>query len=269
MSTPSRSVSRPSSRTFKPDAVCVAAVDLAREAAEETAGLMGVGEHLGTVAEAERVVTHHFACPHPGYRGWRWSVTLVRASRAKVPTVNEVVLLPGEGALRALDWIPYADRIQAGDVTPGLLMPTPDDDPRLEPGFTGGEAAGESDPADEAELRTVVAELGLGRERVLSLAGRDEATERWLHGDGGPDNQLTKLAPDVCETCGFFVRLKGDLGILFGACANEYSPSDAHVVSVDHGCGAHSNVPSPSNDEELPAPAWETIEWDEPISLFD
>jgi hypothetical protein len=148
-------------------------------------------------------------------------------------------------------------------------MPTPDDDPRLEPGFTGGENAADADPADEGELRTVVAELGLGRERVLSLVGRDDATERWLKGDGGPDNQLTKLAPDVCETCGFFVRLQGSLGVLFGACANQYAASDGHVVSVDHGCGAHSNVSPGEAAEELPAPAWETIEWDAPISLFD
>ena len=45
------------------------------------------------------MVTHFFACPHPGYQGWRWSVTVARASRAKVVTVDEVVLLPGEGAL--------------------------------------------------------------------------------------------------------------------------------------------------------------------------
>ena len=267
MSTPS--ASRSSSRSVKPDAICVAAVDLARAAAVETAGLMGVGEHVGVLAEADRVVTHLFECLHPGYRGWRWSVTVVRASRAKVPTVNEVVLLPGEGALRAADWVPWADRILAGDVAPGLLMPTPDDDPRLEPGFTGGEDAADTDPAETSDLRVVVAELGLGRERVLSLEGRDQATERWLRGDGGPDNQMTKLAPDVCASCGFFVRLQGDLGGLFGACANEYSPSDAHVVSVDHGCGAHSNVSSGINIEELPAPVWETIEWDEPISLFD
>ena len=73
----------------------------------------------------------------------------------------------------------------------------------------------------------------------------------------------------MCETCGFFVRLDGSLGLLFGACANAYSPSDARVVSVDHGCGAHSSVVAETKAEELPAPAWETIAWDEPISLFD
>ena len=60
----------------------------------------GSGEHLGVLAEADRVVHHLFACPHPGYRGWTWSVTLVRAARAKMPTVNEVVLLPGPESLR-------------------------------------------------------------------------------------------------------------------------------------------------------------------------
>ena len=85
----------PSTRSIKPDPACLAAVDQARAAAEETAGVMGVGDHLGAQADDDRVVSHFFGCPHPGYRGWRWSVTVVRASRAKIITINEVVLLPG------------------------------------------------------------------------------------------------------------------------------------------------------------------------------
>jgi hypothetical protein len=257
------------SRTIKPDAICLAATDLAREAARESAGAMGVGEYLGAVAEDDRVVTHLFACTHPGYQGWRWSVTLVRASRAKVPSVNEVVLLPGEGALMPPPWIPWAERIEPGDVTPGLLMPSPDDDPRLEPGYTGGEDAADTTPAEASQIRAVVAELGLGRERVLSVLGRDEAAERWLAGDGGPDNQMTKLAPATCDTCAFFVRLRGSLGSIFGVCTNVYSAADGSVVSVDHGCGAHSNLLSDPRAAELPAPVWDTIEWDDAGSLFD
>ncbi|WP_446917365.1 DUF3027 domain-containing protein, partial [Klebsiella pneumoniae] len=26
-------------------------------------------------------MTHLFECPHPGYRGWRWAVTMSRALR--------------------------------------------------------------------------------------------------------------------------------------------------------------------------------------------
>jgi hypothetical protein len=45
--------------------------------------------------------------------------------------------------------------------------------------------------------------------------------------------------------------------------------SDGTVVSVNHGCGAHSNV-QPDDQADQPAPpVWDTIEWDAPISLFD
>jgi hypothetical protein len=258
-----------STGTTKPDAACLAAVDLARAATGETAGVMGVGKYLGAQADDTRVVSHLFACPHPGYPGWRWSVTVVRAARSRVVTTNEVVLLPGEGALQAKEWVPWAERIQPRDVTPGVLLPSSGDDPRLEPGYTGGEDAANPDPAELSLIRSVVAELGLGRERVLSAEGRDEAAQRWLAGEGGPDNPLSRLAPDVCETCGFFVRLQGTLGTLFGICANAFSVSEGTVVSVDHGCGAHSNVLADERADETAAPIWDTIEWDAPISLFD
>jgi Protein of unknown function (DUF3027) len=258
-----------STGTTQPDAACLAAVDLGRTAAEEAAGVIGVGDYLGAQAEDTRVVSHFFACPHPGYQGWRWSVTVARAARARAVTVDEVVLLPGEGALQPKDWLPWAERIQPRDVTPGVLLPSSDDDARLEPGYTGGDDAANPEPAELSLVRTVVAELGLGRERVLSADGRAEAAQRWLMGEAGPDNLLSRLAPDVCETCGFFVRLRGGLGTLFGVCANAFSVSDGTVVSVDHGCGAHSNVQAEDQVDKLPPPVWDTIEWETPISLFD
>ncbi len=36
--------------------------------------------------------------------------------------------------------------------------------------------------------------------------------------------------------------MAGALRRAFGVCANEWSPSDGRVVSLDHGCGAHSEV---------------------------
>jgi len=249
------------------DPACAAAVDLARSAALARADVIGVGEHLGVLGEDTRVVTHLFACLHPGYPGWRWSVTVARAARARVVTVNEVCVVPGEGALLAPPWVPWSDRIEAGDVTPGVLMPTPDDDPRVEAGFTGGDAARDSDPAEWAQLRAVVAELGLGRERVLSAYGRDEAADRWEAGPGGPHNSMTHQAPGSCQTCAYFVRLSGSLGRQFGVCANEYSPRDASVVTVDHGCGAHSDVTEPQRGVDLPRPVWDTLSVDD--LLFD
>lgn len=251
----------------EPDAACAAAVELARAAALRRSGVLEVGDHVGVVAEGTRVATHLFECLHPGYPGWNWTVTVARASRARVVTVSEVTLKPAEGALLAPAWVPWSDRIAAGDVAPGVLMPTPDNDPRVEAGFTGGETARDEDPAEWAQTRAVVAELGLGRERVLSSYGRDEAVERWLSGEGGPDNAMTAQAPAECETCAYFVPLAGTLGRAFGVCANEYSPTDGSVVSRDHGCGAHSDVVEASRAEELPRPVWDTIDVDS--NLFD
>ena len=250
---------------LKPDAVAAAAVDLARMAAVETGGVDSVGEHLGVVAEGDRVVTHSFACLLPGYRDWHWAVTLVRASRARAATVNEVVLLPGDDALLAPTWVPWEERIQAGDIGPGMLMATPDNDPRLEPGFAATDLPADADPAEWSQLRAIVADLGLGRERVLSQSGRDAAAERWLAGAPGAEDEISRHAPAACSSCGYFVPLRGSLGTLFGACANEYSQSDARVVSLDHGCGGHSDVVATERARELPEPVFNTIGIDQQL----
>lgn len=241
------------------DRVCLEAVELAHAAAVARAGVLGVAEHQGVVAEDLRVATHLFACPHPGYPGWSWQVTVARASRAKVVTVSEVTLMPGPHSLLAPRWVPWAERVGPGDLSPGVLMPTPDNDPRVEPGFVVTDVPPNTDPAEWAATRAVVAELGLGRERVLSPDGRDDAAERWIAGPGGPDNPMTAQAPALCETCAYFVTLAGPMGRVFGVCSNEYTPSDAHVVSRDHGCGAHSDVTEPSRNESAAPPMWDTV----------
>ena len=152
----------------KLDAVTAGAVDLARAAAVETGGEDAVGEHQDVVAEGDRVVTHTYQCLLPGYADWQWAVTLVRASRAKEPTVNEVVLLPTPGALLAPEWVPWADRIGPGDIAPGTLMATPDNDPRLEPGFAATDLPADSDSSEWVQLRSTVAELGWSNSRTTS-----------------------------------------------------------------------------------------------------
>jgi hypothetical protein len=228
------------------DEVLIAAVDLARAAAEEIAEPGTVGVHQGYEAEGDRVGTHAFDCLSPAYRGWRWAVTVARPPRGRTATVDEVHLLPGAGALLAPTWLPWSDRIAPGDLGPGDLLPIVVDDPRLEPGY---EATGDED-ADQVAIW----ELGLGRERVLSREGRTEAAERWYEGEHGPHTPVAELAPAPCATCGFFVPMAGTLRALFGVCANEWSPSDGQVVSLDHGCGAHSQggVPGDPTPVELP-----------------
>ena len=222
-------------RARKPrlDKICGDAVELAREAAEEAGD--GVGEYLGAEAEAERVVTHNFDCTLAGYRGWRWAVVVSRAPRAKVATVSETALLPGPDALRPPAWVPWSERLEAGEVGTGEVLPTEEDDDRLMPAYVYSE--------DDA-LEDIAWELGLGRERVMNRFGRAETAQRWYDGDRGPAAPISEAAPAParCGTCGFYLQLAGSLRAAFGACGNVYSSEDGKVVSADHGCGAHSQI---------------------------
>ena len=233
-------------RPREPDQACAEAVDLALDAVVAVVGAGQVGDHLGVQAEGERIVTHLFACADPAYAGWRWAVSVVRAPRAQAVTVSEMVLLPGPGALLAPDWVPWHDRLRPGDLGVGDLLPAPPDDERLvslvvlegEDAVTDWFADGAGDPdvgpAEPGELPAP------GRSRVLSAIGRESASERWYASEHGPRTPLAHAAPAHCVSCGFFVPLSGELGRLFGACANAYAPDDGRVVSADHGCGAHS-----------------------------
>lgn len=92
------------------DAALAEAVDLARSAIEDFADTSEVGDHLGAVADDERVVTHRFEADVPGYHGWTFYATLARAPRSKVITVSETGMLPGDNALLAPEWVPWMER---------------------------------------------------------------------------------------------------------------------------------------------------------------
>ncbi len=224
-------------RAARIDQVCAEAVDLARSAVIEAVPEApdSVGGHLGLVAEDERLVTHYFECLLPGYRGWRWAATVTRVPRSKHVTVDETTLLPGPGALLAPEWVPWHERLEPGDLGVGDLLPTAPDDDRLEPGYL---------LSDDPALEGVAWELGLGRPRVLSRIGRAEAAERWYEGDRGPTAPIARSAPPEarCATCGFSVPVAGALRQLFAVCTNAFAPDDGMVVSLDHGCGAHSEL---------------------------
>jgi DUF3027 family protein len=259
-------------RTREPDEVCAQAVDLARGAADEVAGAGSVGDHLGVEAEADRVVTHLFCCLDPAYRGWQWAVTVARASRAKTVTVSESLLLPGPDAILAPEWVPWRERLRPGDLGVGDILPAPADDERLVPAAA---LEGEDGIEDLSEVASAVAglaepavgapasaDLAPSRARVLSAIGRDEAAVRWYTGEHGPRSPLAHAAPGICRNCGFFVRVGGPLGQLFGVCANEYAPDDGRVVSVDHGCGAHSEALMPSGTGQPVSPVIDELGYD-------
>ena len=233
-------------RAGRPDQVCADAVDVAREALD-VVDPDHIGEHLDVVAEGERLVTHFFACGLPGYRGWRWAVTVTRIARSKQVTICDTALLPGPEALLAPQWVPWQDRLQPGDLGVGDLLPTAPDDDRLAPGYV---------LSDDPAVEEVSWELGLGRARVMSREGRLDAAQRWYDGDHGPNAPIAVAAPAGarCGSCGFYLLLAGSMRQAFGVCGNEYAPDDGQVVSVDHGCGAHSEVlvEQTATVEELP-----------------
>lgn len=270
------------------DEACAAAVDLARSAANEMAGPEQVGEHIGVEADGDRIATHLFASLDPAYTGWRWAVTVARASRAKTVTVSESLLLPGPDSLLAPDWVPWRDRVRPGDLGVGDLLPASDDDERLVPEavLEGDEGVLDWDDAApwDAALPTIDPPLGSPvtrsqpsgagpapgyqtdpgpkRSRVLSAIGRDETALRWYSGEHGPRSPLAHAAPGPCMTCGFLVRLEGSLGRVFGVCANEFAPDDGRVVSLDHGCGAHSEAATPGTPPGAASPVIDELGYD-------
>ncbi|MFF4271097.1 DUF3027 domain-containing protein [Streptomyces sp. NPDC001536] len=261
-------MSAATTRSRTPDRLCAEAVDLARTAAEEAAAPGVVGEHAGLESEGDRVVTHFFECKELGYRGWRWAVTVARASRAKIVTLDEVVLLPGPDALLAPEWVPWSERLRPGDMGPGDLLPTDAEDLRLEPGYSGedepvpssavSEEMAELVEAEDAEvtvgtpshlpvvpargsIASVAEELGMRRARVLSRYGLHTAADRWDEAYGAKTT-MAQAAPATCVSCGFLQPIGGSLGQAFGVCANEFAPADGRVVSLAYGCGGHSEA---------------------------
>jgi Protein of unknown function (DUF3027) len=221
---------------------------LARDALDGLADPAHVGDHVNVVAEEERVATHFFECLQSGYRGWSWAVTVARAPRSKLVTVDEAVLLPSDEALLPPEWLPWTERLRKGDLRVGDLLPTDEDDARLEPGWNAdmlpSAIDGESQSPDDSQLQLIelVGVLDLARRRVLSPIGMDDAVDRWLSGDYGPESAMAVSAPDTCATCGFRVALPSRLGQAFGVCANEIAETDGHLVSLGYGCGAHSEA---------------------------
>src|SRR5699024_6959947 len=129
-------------------------------------------------------------------------------------------------ALIAPEWKPWEQRVRAGDLGPGDLLPPPESDPRLVPGYVAN-----GDP----EIDEVAREVGLGRRQVMSPEGRAEAAQRWYDGDHGPGSGMAKAAPGSCDTCGFFLPLAGALHDEFGVCGNEFA-ADGTVVHARYGC---------------------------------
>lgn len=261
-----------------------------------------VGGFVQAVDLEDNVTDFRFESRVRGYEGWQWSVTLYHDVELDHWTVNESSLVPTDKALRPPKWIPWKDRLEPGDLAVTDSIGTDPDDPRMEDGFrktldNGSDERGtESVPVDEAErnlemddgtvqnaampddvaesdqplaseedIDEAVEEFDLSRRHVMTPLGRSQTAKRWYEGPHGPKSLSTKTAEgNPCSTCGFFIPLKGELNLLFGVCANKWSPDDGRVVSIDHGCGEHSEIdpPEPSHLWVQSKPAFDDMHID-------
>ena len=234
-----------------------------------------VGEFVTSEAHDDGVTDFRFEALMKGYEGWQWSVTLYHDVELDHWTIDESSLIPTDKALLPPKWVPWKDRLLPSDLSVTDSIGTPEDDERLDDGIGIDEAVSRTEelnaeqqavetvqaqeggsPDEQADALTAVEdvveaveELDLSRRHVLSELGQTQTAQRWYEGPHGPKSLSTKTADgNLCSTCGFFIPLAGSLKTMFGVCANRWSPDDGKVVSVDHGCGEHSEIrpPEPS-----------------------
>ncbi|MFQ8699325.1 MAG: DUF3027 domain-containing protein [Bifidobacterium catenulatum] len=284
-----------SDTTMDPKAIAQA---VAIEVADEDSQ---VGDFVEAIDLGDNVTDFRFETRVRGYEGWQWSVTLYHDVELDHWTVNESSLVPTDKALRPPEWIPWKDRLEPTDLAVTDSIGTDPDDPRMEKGFrkvepaeqgenvsSDAESAETTDAGDNAEtdadgvggsqdesaaasvtseedIDEAVEEFDLSRRHVLTPLGRSQTAKRWYEGPRGPKSLSTKTSDgNPCSTCGFFIPLKGELNLLFGVCANKWSPDDGRVVSIDHGCGEHSEIepPEPSHLWVQSKPAFDDLHID-------
>lgn len=214
-------------------------IEVARVALVDEAGEAAVGNHIGAKQIDEVVFVQAFSARMTGYRGWYWSVLMTQLFDESVPSVSDISLLPGEQALRAPQWRPWSTRVQPGDHGVAALLPEADQDQRLVPGF-----ASEDLVEQWQEVPNLLWwQVGIGRKHLLSVAGRDQVVERWYASPRGPNTEEEVDPAYRCASCAFYVPLSGAMGAVFGGCVNVFAHEEGKVVSFDHGCSAHSELP--------------------------
>jgi len=105
------------------------AFEVAYAALTEITPVETIGDPAGEVSEGDGVVSVLFECALPGYPGWKWTVSVASLPDAE-PSVLEVELMPGEGALLSPDWVPWSDRLaeyKAAQIAAGEEVDDADD----------------------------------------------------------------------------------------------------------------------------------------------
>jgi hypothetical protein len=142
---------------------------------------------------------------------------------------------PTDGVADAGSAADAGEAVRAEDASASATVPS---------SISGDDKATSEEFSRNAEdLADAAVAFHLTRSHVMTAEGRAETAKRWYAGQHGPKSLSTKTADGLtCEECGFLIPLQGELGRMFAVCANKWSPDDGKVVSLDHGCGEHSEI---------------------------
>ena len=124
--------------------------DLARAALLEITPAVTVGDPIGHTLEEGGVVSLRFRNLLSGYPGWFWTVSVAVVEDAG-PTVLEVELLPGDGALLAPEWVPWAVRLAEYQAAQAVLAEAGELDESVEDELDDVEV-GDLDDLDAADF---------------------------------------------------------------------------------------------------------------------
>ena len=84
---------------------------IGREALLEVTKASTVGELLDAEVLEPGVTNLRFASTQEAYRGWSWIVSVATIDDGGAPTVLELGLIPGQGALLSPEWVPWSVRL--------------------------------------------------------------------------------------------------------------------------------------------------------------
>jgi len=162
---------------------------LAREALLEITAAADVGALTSREQADDGVVTLTFAATMIGYPGWHWTVSLAEVEGLD-PTVLELELLPGEGALLAPEWVPWSARLEEYREAQAVAGDSAE--------ATAGEADDEDDvPDDDDDLDD---DLGDDPDDGIDFESADaepgELSDPALVEDDGDDSGLPEMGID-------------------------------------------------------------------------
>jgi len=175
--------------------------DLALRALHEITPADTVGPAAGHLLEDDGVVSLRFHTRLIGYPGWYWTVSVAVVDDAE-PTVLEAELMPGDGALLAPEWVPWATRLadyQAAQAAAAESDDDLDEDELDDDEIDDDELDDDSDDEDDADEAEPKARFHAGDLDGVDIDELDESDDHASDDDASDDDTSDDDASDDDE----------------------------------------------------------------------